>query len=271
MQSCTPFYVVALSQLIYLLMQSRTAYYTAREGFLAALLLAVSYLPFLWMLCKIDTCPRWKIAEPIAGKVLAVLLFCWCWVQIFQISDICRREYQTGGVWILLLAIGLLALRADWHALSRMTQTIWAIAVVAVVLLVGVVHHVSWQNLSFDPINSGRTAQAYWALFYFCPEFLALPWMGNTGKKFWWKLPAVVFFLQGVSVLAAEAVFGWEAETGRFPSLEAVRCCGIGAFSRLDDIFVGLWLFLSLYRIAVLWQLIKIVSKGGRNIALQKE
>lgn len=271
MQSCTPFYVIGLSELIYLLMQSRTAYYTAREGILAALLLGLCNLPFLWLLSKINTCPRWKTAKPLCGEVLAVVLFCWGWVQIFHISDVCRREYQAGGVWILLLVIGLLALRADWHSLSRMTQTIWGIALVAVVLLVGVMRHVSWKNLSFDPIDTGRVQQAYVALFYWCPEFLALPWMGCTGKKFWWKLPAVLFSLQSLGMLAAEAVFGWEAETGRFPALEAVRCCGIGAFSRLDDIFVGLWLFLCLYRIAVLWQLIQIVSRGERNIALQKE
>lgn len=270
-QCCTPFYVVALAEILYVMMRGETAYYTAREGLTAALLLFGTAVAALWILSKLNAWSQWERIRPVYGKCLGVWLFFHGWVQIFHLSALVRQEYQTGGFWILLLAIGLVTLKIDWHALCRITEIIWLVTFLSVFLLAGLLQNMMWKNLSLEAINPTRVHAAYVALFYLCPEFLALPFAGKSTNKIWCKLPAVILLFQGLEVIGAEAVFGWEMETGCFPAIEAVRCCGIGSFSRLDDVFIGLWLFVCMYRIVVVWQLIKMVMKGGKAIEASGE
>lgn len=263
MQCYAPFYAIALAQLLFALLQGKTAWHTAKEGILAAGILFLCSLPLLWLLCRVRRCPGLRAAAPATGRILAVVLFVSGCAQMFRIVAVCRREYGTGGVWVLLAVIALLALPLHWQALCRMSQALWGVTILAALVLVGLLDHLSWKNLSFAPVDLARVGQACAALWWFCPEFLALPWVGQRATKLWWRLPALVLGLQGAEAVLAEAVLGWQMETGRFPSLEAVRCCGIGAFSRLDDVFVCLWLLLALYRLTVLGQLIRMVWPGG--------
>lgn len=263
MQSYAPFYGIALSQLLFVLLQGSTAWHTAKEGLLAAGILFLCAMPLLWLLCKAGKCPRLQAVAPVTGRIVAVLLFASGFAQLFRIVAVCHREYRTSGVWVLLLTIGLLSLPLHWQALCRMSQALWGFAILAALILVGLLDHLSWKNLSFAPVELSRVNQACMALWVCCPEFLALPWVSKRPTKLWWKLPAMLLAVQSIEAVLAEALFGWQLETGRFSSLEAVRCCGIGAFSRLDDVFVGLWLLLALYRLAVLGQLIRMVWPGG--------
>ncbi len=263
MQCYAPFYGIALSQLLFVLLQGRTTWHTAKEGMLAAGILFLCSLPLLWLLCRARKCPALRATAPVTGRILAVVLFVSGCAQLFRIVAVCHREYRTSGVWVLLMVIALLALPLHWHALCRMSQALWGFSILAALVLAGLLDRLSWKNLSFAPVDLARVGQACVALWWFCPEFLALPWVSKRPTKLWWNLPALVLGVQGIEAVLAEAVFGWQMETGRFSSLEAVRCCGIGAFSRLDDVFVGLWLLLALYRLAVLGQLIRMVWPGG--------
>lgn len=265
-QCCTPFYVVALAEILYGMMRGQTVYFTAREGILSAFLLFATSAAGIWLLCKLSTWSKWERIRPLYGKCLAVLLFFHGWIQIFHLSFLSRQEYQTGGVWILLFVIGLLALKIDWHALCRITESIWLVTFLAAFLLAGLLQNMVWKNLSLESVNPSRVKAAYMVLFYFCPELLALPFAQKNTGKIWYKLPTAILIFQGLELIGAEAVFGWEQEAGRFPAIEAVRCCGIGSFSRLDDIFVGLWLFVCMYRLVVVWQLIKIGIAGGQTV-----
>lgn len=271
MEGCTPFYIVVVSQLVYLLMQSRTAYYTAREGILAAVLVGVVNLILLWVLRRLGQNSQMESARPLLGKCLAVLLTLWGVVQLVRLSNLCREEYRAGGVWVLLVVIGLLSLPINWNSLCRLTQTMWLFGILTTVILLGLLSHMSWKNLSYFPLDGARVGQAFSVLWYSCPELLALPWLKKQPRSLWWRLPVVAAALESICLLVAEAVFGWQADIGRFPAMETVRCCGVGAFSRLDDVVIGFWLLLCLYRLVVLGQLVRNLYRGGETNAATEE
>lgn len=271
MDGCTPFYIVVLSQLVYLLVQSRTAYYTAREGIAAAALVAVVNLVLLWLLRRLGQSTSMKTACPLLGKGLAILLAGWGVIQLVRLSDLCRQEYRAGGFWVLLVVIGLLCLPIDWNALCRLTQTLGLFGILTGAILLGLLGHMSWKNLSYFSLDGTRVWQAFSVLWYTCPELLALPWLKKQPRSLWWKLPVMAAVLESICLLVAEAVFGWQADTGRFPAMETVRCCGVGAFSRLDDVLIGFWLLLCLYRLVVLGQLVRNLYRGGETNAANEE
>ena len=266
-QCVVPFYAVTLSQLLYLLLRGGQVYFSARSGILAAALGSMALGLLLVVLAGLSRWSYWPgIKRPYAAFCRAVF---WVWgvVLLVRLSLISRVQYRAGGLWVLLLVVWLLHLRVDWHALCRMHQALMGFAVAAALLLVGLVPRLRLANLSTVPVTGGQLGRAFMALCCLCPEWLALPFAGKKGFSLCKGVPLLVFLTQSGALFLAEAVFGWQAETGRFAAVQAVRLCGLGAFARLDDIFVGLWLLLCLYRLTVLWQLVQSLKKeGGTNV-----
>ena len=236
-------------------------FFSARSGILAA---ALGSLALGLVLAVLAGLPRFSFWNQLTGPwaaVCRVLFWGWGVVLLVRISLICRTEYRSGGLWVLLLAMWLLYLRVDWHALCRMHQAMMGLALLAAFLLAGLLPHIRLANLSPAKITGTQLSSAFMALCCLCPEWLALPFAGEKAAPLCLKLPLLVLFTESSAVFLAEAVFGWQGQTGRFSAMQAVRFCGLGAFSRLDDVCIGLWLVLCLYRLAVLFQLWKGLKK----------
>ena len=259
----SPFYLLALCQVLGLILQGRTVSFTAREGIAAAFLLALVQGVLLAVLRGLPRSRLWPEWEAFCGILLTALFLAVGGSQIVRMSMLCRRAFQAGGMWVLLLAACLCLLPANWHALCRMQQALWLPAILTGGLLLGLFQQLDWRNLAFAPVDSGRLWQAMGFMWLFSPELLALPWIPDVPRGFFWKLPLGVALLESGLLFVAEALFGWEADVGRAPVWEGFRCSQVGPILRLENLLVWLWLLLSLYRLLVLWQLLRRVKPGG--------
>lgn len=265
-QSDAPFVCCAVCGALYTVLSPGNTLYTAREalwGALAAFAAAAALLR-LWEKGVCAVCRRGL--APDARRALAAI---WCVLlaaaavsTALCMGTVYARQYAGGLWWLALLAAALLLVRPTPGSLTRAAWAVLALsALTACLLLAGLAGQLRWQRLSFTALRGPMLAQAFWASFCRCPELLAMP--VPLAKKSW-RAPAAAAAVCGAGALLAELLFGYTQAQGCYPALEAVRAWGLGLFSRMDSLAVGLWLLLALFRLLFLQALLRRAAAALR-------
>ncbi len=253
--SLLPFFLVALSDLLARMLSGDSVLFSAREGILGAALAAGGVLLVLKALALLDVKPllagqgglfsAFWLFLLLAGLVAAA------GETLEEMLEIYRAQFSGGALWLVLLAAGLMLLAPRVGTIERASHAVFVLAAgLSILVFLGLFGQMHWQSLSFAPVRGHSVASAALRLACFVPEYFALPIFTQT--KHIGRIPAALFAAEAAALLGAELVFGYAEQGGRYPGLELLRAWGLGAFSRLDALIVGLWLLLAMFRLLLI-------------------
>lgn len=263
MNQVRPLLLVMLSEIVYILLQEAPVSYTAKEGLLGVLLICGA--ASLALLVSSNLRPFcWSVRAQKGYRIFCGVMLAFSAVRILLFGvGLYRREYAGTGLWCILVAAFFLLLSPSWSSVCRISGAVFLLSVLCGLTLLTLVPQLRWTNLSFAMPEWDGVWAAVQRLWYFCPEFLLLPYLPHQkAKKRVFAYPLYLFMLQGAVVTGAECLFGGMDTGVRFAAVEAVRSCGVGSFTRLDDVMLGLWIMLVLYRIMVIRSLWNVITGG---------
>jgi hypothetical protein len=255
-----PFFLAALCDMFSRVFVGENVFFSAKEGLLGGVLAFAAVWLCLTALQSLNVQAIFSAeASPIRWLWLAVLLiglFAAGAMTFWDLAVVYRRQFDCSTVWLILLALGMLILRPALLSMERAAHAIFALLLLAgAVLLIGLGGQMHWYSLSFAAPRVQGVSAAFFGLLCFIPEYFALP-LFSRGKASG-LVPGGLLIAQGSVLLCAEMVFGFENQSGRYPAMEMLRAWGIGAFSRLDALVVGLWLMLALFRLLFIESLLE--------------
>ncbi|MCI2047861.1 MAG: hypothetical protein LKJ90_09135 [Faecalibacterium sp.] len=250
-----PFFLAALSELLARLLSGNAVSFSAREGIFGAALVGVGTFLALAALSLLDAKPllagRGGLFSAFWLLVVLIGLLTAAGSTLVEMLRIYRAQFSGGALWLVLLAAGLVLLVPQSGTIERASHAVFVLAVgVGILIFLGLFGQMHWQSLSFAPIQGQGVAAAAMRLACFVPEYFALPIF--TRDKRAGRIPAALFAGEAAVLVGAELVFGYSGQDGRYPGLELLRAWGLGAFSRLDALVVGLWLLLALFRLLLI-------------------
>ena len=194
-------------------------------------------------------------------KACRMLLLLWAVAELVdairEAQTLCWEQFSSMAV------IGFLPLlfAAGWclapEPFSRAAKILWLLAVVGVFIgIAGLAGQFHWQNLlEAAPSRSGRVTLPLYAEYFLLPLTAEKPMEHRLPRTVW--LPMGAFLLEGGYRLGQELLFGGSA----YPGVELLRAWTLGGFSRMDALFLLVWLAAALFRICFLTRVIRLLAE----------
>lgn len=194
-------------------------------------------------------------------KVCRAVLLLWAAAELLdairETQTLCWEQFSSMAV------IGFLPLlfAAGWclapETFSRAAKILWVLAVAGVFIgIAGLAGQFHWQNLlEAAPSRSGRVMLPLYAEYFLLPLAAEKSMENRLPRTVW--LPMGAFLLEGCYRLGQELLFG----SGSYPSMELLRAWTLGGFSRMDALFLLVWLAAALFRICFLTRVIRLLAE----------
>lgn len=185
----------------------------------------------------------WAAAELVEAAREAQNL---CWEQFSSMAVI--------GFLPLLLAAG-------WclapETFSRAARILWELAAVGGLIgIAGLAGQFHWQNLlETTSFRAGRVTLPLYAEYFLLPQTTETSAKSRLPRTVW--LPMEAFLLEGGVRLGQELLFGCSA----YPGVEFLRAWTLGSVSRMDALFLLLWLAAALFRICFLTRILRLLAE----------
>lgn len=166
-------------------------------------------------------------------------------------QTVCREHFASNA----LIAVLPLLLLASWQlnaaALDRAARALWwLLAAGVLVCLAGLWDQMSWPRLLAD--SPAPLLADGWPPAALYPEYFALPLLctGQERRRGAW-LPLWSYLAQAGYAFVLQLVLGRMAGSG-YTGIELLRAWSLGYFSRLDALFLLVWLTAALWRMCML-------------------
>lgn len=177
-------------------------------------------------------------------------------------QTICWEQFSSMAV---IGALPLLVL-AGWclspQVFSRAAKILWVlVVVVGVICIAGLAGQFRWQNLLETTVVFSRAINKINIPIY--AEYFALSLIDSketstqTSYRMSW-LPLGAFLLEVGCRLGIELLFGSAQD---YPGYELLRAWTLGMFSRLDSLFLLVWLTIGLFRICLLTRILRTLAE----------
>ena len=198
----------------------------------------------------------WFAAELISAVQDAQMV---CWEQFSSMAVIGVLPLLLLGGWCLSLEV-----------FSRAAKILWVLViVVGIICVVGLAGQFHWQNLLENTSVSSRTVSRInipiYAEYF---SFLLVDSKETPSPNSYWMpwLPLFAFLLEGSWRFGMGLLFG---SAQNYPGYELLRAWTLGMFSRLDSLFLLVWLAVGLFRICLLVQILRVLAERFFGSAIQ--
>lgn len=199
-------------------------------------------------------------------------IFCWLGRMVFALwfavelvqtlwaaQTVCWTQFGSMAVFS---AVPLL-LWAGWaipdRVFDRSAVVLFWLAVGGVLLcMAGLWGQLAWPRLLAEPAKEFAFPQLPVFAEYFALPLLCLP---QEQKKAFW-LPLGVFAVQAGDCLLGQLLFGAGALVAR---VELLRAAAVGGVSRMDAVFLLLWLAVAFFRVCVLTRALRLLWERRRT------
>ncbi len=212
--------------------------------------------------------------ETLCSRFARAAFLLWFVVElgnaVLDTQAVCWEQFSSMAV----LGVLPLLLMAGWtlspDVFSRTAKILWVFLVIGMVICIAGLHgQFRWENLlemESEPLRLTHSVSVPLYAEYFVPQLFPQKTTAMQSSHKIDLLPLDMFLIEGGYRLGIELLFG-SAEN--YSGVELLRAWTLGMFSRLDSLFLLVWLAATLFRICFLTRVIRMMAERFRGVSIQ--